>query len=243
MKPKSGARGNRKKAEKSENAPQLGPASDISIVAIGASAGGIEALTDLMTQLPADTGVAFVLVQHLDPTQHSFLTEMLSRKTAMTVEEVWNRVRAMANHVYVIPSNATTSISGHTRHLSPREESRGLHLPVDLFARALAEQKSNRSIGVTLSSSSSDGAMGMAVPSWEGRSLSWGEPTAECPSPRERQVLHLLADGKTNKEIGAVLDISKRTVESYRARIMTKLKLHSTAELVRYAVRNHIVEA
>lgn len=64
-----------------------------------------------------------------------------------------------------------------------------------------------------------------------------------CPSPRERQVLYLLSDGKSNKEIGVALDISTRTVEFYRARIMLKLDLHSTAALVRYAVRNNIVEA
>jgi DNA-binding CsgD family transcriptional regulator len=69
------------------------------------------------------------------------------------------------------------------------------------------------------------------------------ELPAGCPSPRERQVLRLLADGKSNKEIGSALDISTRTVESYRARMMLKLDLHSTAALVRYAIRNHIVEA
>ena len=63
------------------------------------------------------------------------------------------------------------------------------------------------------------------------------------PSPREREVLQFLADGKSNKEIGLILDISTRTVEAYRARIMTKLDLHSTAALVRYAIRNKIVEA
>ena len=62
------------------------------------------------------------------------------------------------------------------------------------------------------------------------------------PSPRERQLLYFLADGKSNKEIGSILDISTRTVETYRARIMLKLDLHSTAALVRYAIRNHIVE-
>ena len=66
---------------------------------------------------------------------------------------------------------------------------------------------------------------------------------AGCPSPRERQVLRFLADGKSSKEIGSILDISTRTVECYRARIMLKLGLHSTAALVRYAVRNNIVEA
>jgi DNA-binding NarL/FixJ family response regulator len=69
------------------------------------------------------------------------------------------------------------------------------------------------------------------------------ELPGSCPSPRERQILCLLADGKSNKEIGIVLDISARTVECYRARIMLKLDLHSTAALVRYAIRNNIVDA
>jgi DNA-binding CsgD family transcriptional regulator/PAS domain-containing protein len=70
-----------------------------------------------------------------------------------------------------------------------------------------------------------------------------GEQHVGNPSPRERQILHLLADGKSNKEIGVVLEISARTVESYRARIMVKLDLHSTAALVRYAIRNNIADA
>ncbi len=69
------------------------------------------------------------------------------------------------------------------------------------------------------------------------------DPYAGRPSPRERQVLSFLADGKSNKEIGFILDISTRTVECYRARIMVKLDLHSSAALVRYAIRHHIVEA
>jgi DNA-binding CsgD family transcriptional regulator len=69
------------------------------------------------------------------------------------------------------------------------------------------------------------------------------DPLAGCPSPRERQVLRFLADGKSNKEIGIILEISTRTVECYRARIMIKLDLHSTAALVRYAIRHHIIEA
>jgi len=69
------------------------------------------------------------------------------------------------------------------------------------------------------------------------------DPAAGSPSPRERQILHYLSDGKSNKEIGSILDISTRTVECYRARIMLKLDLHSTAALVRYAIRNKIVEA
>jgi len=135
---------------------------DTTIVAIGASAGGIEALTDLMNHLAPDTGMAFVLVQHLDPKHHSILTELLARKTAMPVTEVSEGIAVEPNHVYVIPPNALMSISGQTLHLSPREESRGMHMSVDHFMRALAEQKGNRAIGVILSGSGTDGTLGMS---------------------------------------------------------------------------------
>jgi len=139
-----------------------GQGSDTTIVAIGASAGGIEAVTDLLNYLPANTGMAFVLVQHLDPKHHSILTELLARKTAMSVEEVSDGLPVKGNHVYVIPPNASMSISEDVLHLGPREESRGMHMPVDNFMRSLAEQKGNRAIGVILSGSGSDGTLGMA---------------------------------------------------------------------------------
>jgi two-component system CheB/CheR fusion protein len=135
--------------------------SEITVVAIGASAGGIEAVTELLSYLPANTGLAFVLIQHLDPTHHSLLTELLSRKTAMAVHEVKHGMTVEANAIYVIPPNVTMTISDQTLQLSPRTEVRGLHLPVDEFMRALAEQKGNRAIGVILSGSGSDGTLGI----------------------------------------------------------------------------------
>ena len=148
-------------APKMQDAPTRGQERDATIVAIGASAGGIEALTELLNYLPPDTGMAFVLVQHLDPKHHSILTELLAKKTAMTVTEVSDGLPVKPNHVYVIPPNAAMSISDHTLHLSPREESRGAHMAVDLFMRSLAEQKGNRAIGVILSGSGTDGTLGM----------------------------------------------------------------------------------
>ena len=148
-------------APKMQDAPTRGQERDATIVAIGASAGGIEALTELLKYLPPDTGMAFVLVQHLDPKHHSILTELLAKKTAMTVTEVSDGLPVKPNHVYVIPPNAAMSISDHTLHLSPREESRGAHMAVDLFMRSLAEQKGNRAIGVILSGSGTDGTLGM----------------------------------------------------------------------------------
>ncbi len=162
MKSRSGGKSRRRKPEKPQVTLARGQEHDTTIVAIGASAGGIEALTDLMNHLPADTGMAFVLVQHLDPKHHSILTELLARKTAMSVTEVSDGLLVEPNHVYVIPPNATMSISDHTLHLGPREESHGAHMSVDHFMRALAQQKGNRAIGVILSGSGSDGTLEMA---------------------------------------------------------------------------------
>ncbi len=135
---------------------------DTTVVAIGASAGGIEALKDLLTCLSADTGMAFVLVQHLDPTHHSILTELLAKRTTMSVTEVSEGLAIVPNHVYVIPPNASMSLSGQSLHIGPREELHGMHMPVDHFMRSVAEQKGNRGIGVILSGSGSDGTLGMA---------------------------------------------------------------------------------
>jgi two-component system CheB/CheR fusion protein len=162
MRPKSEDKRNRRNAPIVQQALPLAQEGGTTIVAIGASAGGIEALTELMNHLPADTGMSFVLVQHLDPKHHSILTELLARKTAMSVTEVSEGLHVEPNHVYVIPPNASMSISDHTLHLGPREESRGMHMSVDHFMRSLAEQEGNRAIGVILSGSGSDGTMGMA---------------------------------------------------------------------------------
>ncbi len=134
---------------------------DVPVVAIGASAGGLEAFTELLSHLPSDTGMGFVLVQHLDPKHESMLTELISRSTTMPVVEVQDGMQVQANHVYVIPPNATMTIQDHTLHLTARE-ARGQHLSVDFFMRALAESQGTNSIGVVLSGAGSDGSLGLA---------------------------------------------------------------------------------
>src|SRR5882672_3041501 len=150
------------KAARLEGAVPPASKNDLLIAAIGASAGGIEAFMELMCNLPVDSGMAFVLVQHLDPKHHSLLTELLSKKTEMHVKEVTDGMNVEPNHVYVIPPNATMSISNHSLQLRPREESRGIHMPIDHFMRALAEEHGNRAIGVILSGTGTDGTLGMA---------------------------------------------------------------------------------
>jgi two-component system, chemotaxis family, CheB/CheR fusion protein len=130
------------------------------VVGIGASAGGLNAFTELLSHLPCDTGMAFVLIQHLDPTHESHLPELLSRASAMPVSEVRGATRAEANHVYVIPPRCNLGISDGILQTPPRPE-RGRNLPVDSFLSALAADRGNKAIGVVLSGTASDGTLGL----------------------------------------------------------------------------------
>jgi two-component system CheB/CheR fusion protein len=150
------------------------------IVAIGASAGGIEATTALVRSLAPDTGMAFIVVQHLDPKHHSILSELLAKETTMSVSEVTDRMRVEPNHIYVIPPDATMSISDHVLRLTPREESRVGRMPIDYFMRSLAEAHSNSAIGVVLSGTGSDGTLGLAeIQAQGGVTLVQDETTAK----------------------------------------------------------------
>jgi two-component system CheB/CheR fusion protein len=142
--------------------------SPIPIVAIGASAGGLDAFTQVLRALPADTGLAFVLIQHLDPTHPSMLVDILARATVMPIDEAANHMGVEANHVYVIPPGVTMSVAGGMLQLSPRTEPRGHHRPIDHFLRSLAEEQGHRSIGVILSGTATDGTLGLEAIKAEG---------------------------------------------------------------------------
>ena len=138
------------------------------IVGIGASAGGLDAFSQILRGMPVDTGMAFVLIQHLDPTHASMLTDILSRATAMPVAEVTDHMTVEANRVYIIPPGTTMDIAGGILRLSPRAETRGQHRPIDHFLRALAEDQRHRAIGVILSGSATDGTLGLEAIKAEG---------------------------------------------------------------------------
>src|SRR5579883_2095294 len=138
------------------------------IVGVGASAGGLEAFRELLTALPSDTGLALVLVQHLDPGHESLLAKLLSKSTTMPVTEVEEGMTVEPNHVYVIPPNKTMGIANGTLHLMPRGEQMARHLPIDYFLTSLAEDRGNRAIGVILSGTASDGTMGLKAIKTEG---------------------------------------------------------------------------
>ncbi|MBZ5631672.1 MAG: PAS domain S-box protein [Acidobacteriia bacterium] len=133
------------------------------IVGVGASAGGLEAFRSLLQALPARTGMAFVLVQHLDPEHESLLTRLLSHATRMPVTEVTEGVAVQPDHVYVIPPNKALGIRHGVLHLLARKRQDPRHMPVDSFFHSLAENEGSRAIGVILSGVASDGTLGLAA--------------------------------------------------------------------------------
>jgi two-component system CheB/CheR fusion protein len=131
------------------------------IVGIGASAGGLEALEQFFTNMPANCGMAFVVIQHLDPDHKGIMQELLQRITKMMVYTVTDRLKIKPNCVYVIPPNKSMSILNGALHLFEPIESRGLRLPVDYFFRSLADDRREQSIGIILSGMGSDGSIGL----------------------------------------------------------------------------------
>src|SRR5512142_3321610 len=137
----------------------------VAVVAVGASAGGLEAFTEFLRRLPADTGLAFVFIQHLAPQHHSMLAQLLSRETAMPVNQVEDGTVLAPNQVYVIPPNAGMTISGLALALRPREVA---GTAIDLFLRSLAASRKSSAVAVILSGTGSDGALGIQAIAEEG---------------------------------------------------------------------------
>ena len=131
------------------------------IVGIGASAGGLEALELFLKHVPEGSGLAFVIVQHLDPTHKGIMVELLQRTTRMPVVQVRDRQKVAPDRVYVIPPNKDMSILHGVLHLLEPAAPRGLRLPIDFFFRSLADDCQARSIGVILSGMGSDGTLGL----------------------------------------------------------------------------------
>ncbi len=128
---------------------------------IGASAGGLEALTDFFSKVPDNSGLAFVVIQHLDPTQKGMMPELLQRVTKLKVLQVADRMRVRPNCLYVIPSNRDMSVLHGVLHLMKPVEARGMRLPINSFFQSLAEDQRERAVGVVLSGMGSDGTAGL----------------------------------------------------------------------------------
>jgi two-component system CheB/CheR fusion protein len=136
-------------------------ASKFPIVCLGASAGGLEAFEQFLSNVPEKSGMAYVVIQHLDPTQKGMLPELLQRITRMEVLQVKDRIAVKPNRVYVIPPNKSMSILKGVLHLFEPFETRGLRLPIDFFLRSLAEDQHEQAVGVILSGMGSDGSSGI----------------------------------------------------------------------------------
>ena len=131
------------------------------IIGMGGSAGSLEAFDEFFRNMPADTGLAFVLVSHLDPTHKGIMPELLQRVTTMKVQQAKDGMKVRPNHVYIIPPNKDMSIMHGTLQLLVPSRPRGRRLPIDFFFRYLALDQKERSIGIIFSGMGSDGTLGL----------------------------------------------------------------------------------
>ena len=148
--------------EASLDAPATDSATpDFHVVGIGASAGGLESLERLFTHLPTDTGMAFVVLQHLSPDFKSLMDELLSRRTRMTIRQAEHDTLVEPNTIYLLPPMKEMIIRHRRLLLNDKDPRYGLTLPIDLFFRSLAQDLGERAVAVVLSGSGSDGSRGI----------------------------------------------------------------------------------
>ena len=145
---------------KKKNRSGTPPSNDFPVVGVGASAGGLEAFKRLVRAIPASSGMAYILVQHLEPNHDSLLPEILQKSTAIPVEEITDNVHVEPDHIYIIPSNKLLTAFDGRLLLKPRPKNTK-SLPVDLFFTSLSEVHGPHAIGVVLSGTASDGTQGL----------------------------------------------------------------------------------
>ena len=152
------------------------------VVGIGASAGGLDAFKKLLKAIPEDSGMAYVLVQHLDPSHESLLPEILQKVTPIPVLEITDDIKVLPDHIYVIPSNKMMVATDGVLVLAPRpaKSKTERNLPIDLFFASLAEVHQDHAIGVVLSGTASDGTQGLkAIKEHGGITFAQDEASAE----------------------------------------------------------------
>ncbi|MEZ0606023.1 CheR family methyltransferase [Paraburkholderia sp. IW21] len=138
------------------------------LVGIGASAGGLEAISEMMSEFPAVSGMAFLVAQHLDPSRQSLLAEILAKRIAVPVQEAVDGMVIEVDHLYTIPANKRMFVVDRRIRLQPRDESLGPPMPIDDLLESLASDQGPNAIGVILSGSGSDGALGLQAVQAEG---------------------------------------------------------------------------
>ncbi|HEY5910654.1 MAG TPA: chemotaxis protein CheB [Verrucomicrobiae bacterium] len=212
------------------------------MVGIGASAGGLEALEEFLGHVPAGSGMAFVIVQHLDPTHKGVMPELLQRATGMKVMQVKDRTRVRPNCVYVIPPNKDMSILHGVLHLLEPAAPRGLRLPIDFFLRTLAQDQQEHSIGVILSGMGSDGTLGLrAIKEKAGVVLVQEPATAKFDSMPRSAVDAGLADivAPADELPGKILAYLQRTPLIARTEVPLEDKAQSALEKAVILLRAH----
>lgn len=192
------------------------------VVGIGASAGGLEAMTALIKHLPNDIGMAFVLVQHLAPTHESMMAELLARETLVKVTEAADGEIVMPNHIYVIPPNKNLGIINGVLHLMPRNTDKQ-HLPIDYFFKSLAADQASNAIGIILSGSATDGTLGLkAIKAEGGITFAQSKETASYESMPASVIAAGCVDFvQSPAEIGQELVHIARHPDLLRAEIVT----------------------
>ena len=195
------------------------------VIGIGASAGGLEALEIFLKNVSPRCGVAFVIVQHLDPTHKGIMVELLQRVTGMEVVQVSDRIFIEKNHVYVIPPNKDMSMLNGMLHLLDPVQPRGLRLPIDFFFRSMDDDLCQHSVGVILSGMGSDGTLGLRAIQEKGGGVFVQDPASAK------------FDGMPRSAINAGLADVVAPVEELPARIFAYLKhIHS------FCVEEHRLE-
>jgi len=211
------------------------------IVGIGASAGGLEALEQFLSNVPENSGLAYVIVQHLDPTQKGMLPELLQRISKMKVIQVKDRMTIKSNCVYVIPPNKSMSILKGVLHLFEPMESRGLRLPIDFFFRSLADDLQELAVGIILSGMGSDGSVGLrAIKEKNGIVMVQDPGTAKYDSMPHNAIESVLVDiiAPSNELPARLMDYLKR-VPVVMADIDIEIKDKSSLEKIIILLRTY----
>ncbi len=212
------------------------------IVGIGASAGGLEALEQFLSHVPKRSGMAFVIVQHLDPTHQGHLPELLQRATAMKVIQIKDLTRVRPDCVFVIPPNKDLSLLHGVLHLLEPTAPRGLRLPIDFFFRSLAQDRQEQSVGVILSGMGSDGTLGLrAIKEKAGVALVQEPATAKFDSMPRSAINAGLADivAPVDQLPGKILACRRRTPLLASGKAALEDKTQSALEKVVLLLRSH----
>lgn len=184
------------------------------VVGIGASAGGLEALEQFLANVPENSGMAYIVIQHLDPTQKGMLPELLQRVSKMRVFQVKDHMAVKPDCVYVIPPNKSMSILKGILYLFDPLEIRGLRLPIDFFLRSLAVDQKEQSVGVILSGMGSDGSSGLhAIKENNGIVMVQTPASAKFDSMPRNAIDSVLADiiAPVNELPGRLIDLINQT--------------------------------